>query len=240
MKSSHHTQLTQRFREAARQAENCITQKMGHASYTGSQRECLFLKNPVKHAILNEWIKENKKGLSYDEFVALLDALAHGQTVEERTSVGYLLQKFPKFRRQLNLQKLDEWLGDYEGWSEIDSLCQSAFDETDLLPRWAEWEALLKLFNSSDSISKRRASLVLLIKTLRKSDDSRAVQLAFQNILNLAHEKDILITKAISWLLREMTKLHAKQVVAFIDQHTEALPSIAVRETRRKLATGRK
>ena len=64
--------------------------------------------------------------------------------------------------------------------------------------------------------------------------------MAIQNIENIKHEKDILITKAISWLLREMTKNHKRLTGNYLKQNKDSLPGIAVRETTRKLETGRK
>lgn len=63
---------------------------------------------------------------------------------------------------------------------------------------------------------------------------------AFENILTLCGEKDILITKAISWLLRSLIKHHKYAVQEFLDENHEQLPPIAVRETIQKLKTGRK
>ena len=54
------------------------------------------------------------------------------------------------------------------------------------------------------------------------------------------HEKDILITKAISWLLRSLVKYHKNEVDQVIEQNKETLPKIAIRETKRKIETGRK
>jgi 3-methyladenine DNA glycosylase AlkD len=62
--------------------------------------------------------------------------------------------------------------------------------------------------------------------------------IAFQNIERLKSEKEILITKAISWVLRSMVKHHRPTLIEFMKE--KDLPAIAVRETRRVLETGRK
>jgi 3-methyladenine DNA glycosylase AlkD len=87
---------------------------------------------------------------------------------------------------------------------------------------------------------KRRASLVLLTRPLRESDDPRLARLAFAIIGRLKHEKDILVTKAVSWLLRALIKYHRREVEAYLEDNMDTLPKIAVRETRNKLQSGRK
>ncbi len=212
---------------------------MGGTNYSGSNRKTLLLKNEVKKQILKTWAKKHKD-ISYDELINLLDELVQGEYKEAATSVGFLLTLFKHHKKNLELKKIDQWLDYLVGWEEIDNLCQATFDAKDLLPRWSEWERLLKQLNQSKNISKRRASLVLAIKTLRSSQDERVVKLALDNIDNLKQEKDILITKAISWLLREMIKLHRQAVSDYLAQNKDTLPKIAVREVSRKLETGRK
>jgi len=237
--TSHHQFLLAQFKKASLKPENKISTKMGSANYSGSTRKTLYLKNGIKKQIIKDWAKQNHN-LDYQELTQLLDELARGQYKEETTSLGLILSFFKHHKSQLELKKIDQWLGQLHGWEEIDNLCQSTFDEGDLLSRWPQWQKLIKNFNQSPNIAKRRASLVLLIKTLRTSQDERVVNLAFTNIDNLKHEKDILITKAISWLLREMTKLHRQEVANYLEKNQASLPKIAVRETRRKLEKGRK
>ncbi|MBY0432537.1 MAG: DNA alkylation repair protein, partial [Cyclobacteriaceae bacterium] len=59
-------------------------------------------------------------------------------------------------------------------------------------------------------------------------------------IERLKIEKEILITKAISWLLRDLVKHHTKMVSQYISRNKNTLPAIAIRETLTKLKTGKK
>ena len=101
-------------------------------------------------------------------------------------------------------------------------------------------EKNISQFSMDKNIHKRRASLVLLTFPVRKSQDKRLSDLAFTNIEKLKNENDILITKAISWLLRSLIANHRKEVEIYIDKNINSLPKIAIRETKRKLTTGRK
>jgi 3-methyladenine DNA glycosylase AlkD len=56
----------------------------------------------------------------------------------------------------------------------------------------------------------------------------------------LKGERDILITKAVSWLLRSMSARHGPAVAAYLDASAASLPAVVVRETWTKLRTGTK
>ena len=128
----------------------------------------------------------------------------------------------------------------YLCWAENDVLCQSNFTAENILNRWSDWKKWLKEFNKSPNINKRRASLVLLTKSLRQSDDPRLSKLAFENVENLKGEKDILITKAVSWILRSLVTFHKTELLEYLDKNKESLPKIAYREALSKALTGRK
>ena len=81
---------------------------------------------------------------------------------------------------------------------------------------------------------------MLLTRPTRTSSDPRYRDLAFEVIERLKSERPILITKAVSWLLRSMAVRHGLAVAAYLDAQAASLPAIAVRETRTKLRTGTK
>ena len=119
-------------------------------------------------------------------------------------------------------------------------MCQSSFSADEILLNWVSWEKVLITFSKSDFISKRRASLVLLTKPVRDVRNDKFLKIAFRNMNKLKLEKDILIIKAISWLLRDMIKNYRDEVKNYLKKNRETLPKIAVRETTRKLETGKK
>jgi len=226
---------------------NMIQQKAGQdadeaargSSYGGHEDLNYDLSRPEERQLAKDFLKTHPE-LTFAEFVALLDSLYTGESTNEKSVAGLLLENHTKFRKQLDPQKIDEWLDNLHGWCQVDSLCQSNFSATEVLNHWKDWKNLIKSLNRSKNINKRRASLVLLIKTTRKPETEKAAELGLEMIDNLKSEKDILITKAISWLLREMTKKHRDRVETYLKENKESLPAIAVRETTRKLETGTK
>jgi len=232
--NKHHEELLTRIKKVAEDLD-----KKQRKGYVGSGHRMYGLSNPQKRGICKQW-KEENNDILVDNFIDLLDSLFYGESYDEKTLAGLLLGYMTRQRKKINPEKLDEWLEELEGWAEIDTLCQSTFTAKEFLSDWKAWMGLLRKFRESENISKRRASLVLLVKPIREPGYQKLVDLAFENINHLKSEDDKLITKAVSWLLREMTKKYRQQVEDYLDENEDSLPAVAVRETRRKLETGKK
>ena len=183
----------------------------------------------------------NKNSLSEEETIDLLNSLyQNGTTYTEIAVAAVILGLSKTLLKNLNPIHLDLWLNYTCGWAENDVLCQSNFTSEILLSNWKVWQKILKQFNQNSNINKRRASLVLLTKSLSQSDDPRLSKLAFENIENLKPEKEILITKAVSWALRSLVKFHQTEVLDYLEKNKDTLPKIAYREAFSKATTGRK
>jgi 3-methyladenine DNA glycosylase AlkD len=215
------------------------TSHSGNSSYLGNGHFSYHLSNPVKRDIAQRFVRKHKE-MSFGEFSALLDELFAGPSYDEKSFAAMLIGYSHGHRKQIAATRLDRWLDHLAGWAEIDSLCQSNFTAEDMLAHWGEWKKFLATSAKSKSISKRRASLVLLTGPIARSADERLLRVAIQNIETLKCERDVLITKAISWLLRSMVKHHRREVLVYLNENADSLPAIAVREATRKLTTGRK
>ena len=212
----------------------------GQENQSGSSHLHYRISVPDMREMVLTWKALHGKSLTYDDWLSLLDALYHGESLQEHMLGGMLLAQYPKYRRKLPLSQLDIWLGQLEGWKEVDYTCQSVFTAKDMLPRWDEWQPFLRILSQDEHISKRRASLVFLVKPVREVAETTFWKVAEENIERLQHESDKLITKAISWVLRESIKQQRAHVEAYLEKHEAKLPAIAVREVRKKLTTGKK
>ncbi len=210
----------------ARAGEGTKLQKEREQRYDGTSKFCYCINQPTKTEIIKRWIKEHPN-LTFSEYSDLLNKLFNGNSHDEIIIGGKLLSFLPKLRSQLSSKVLDHWLNHVEGWLEIDSICQSNFSANELLDNWDQWEELLTGFSKDNNVAKRRASLVLLTAPVRKSSNQQLVDMAFLNIERLKAEKDILITKAISWLLRDLIKNHKKQVENYLSKNSTTLPKVA-------------
>lgn len=209
------------------------------STYSGSSRRHHGLSNPTMRDFVKQWADEHPN-LSYDEWQATLSDLYHGESIDERCLAGFMLGHYTQFRKQLPLSVLDTWIGQLEGWREIDTTCQSNYTAKEVLSQWEVWQPFLQEWVQRETIQHRRASLVLLVKPVRDSTDERLITTALANVERLKHETDKLITKAISWILREAIKRHRKTVGDYVAKNEDTLPAIAVREFTKKYETGKK
>lgn len=209
------------------------------SNYSGSSHPRYGITNPQTHQLFKEWLAFHKD-LSEADFQELVDSFYHGESTDEKKLGGYLLAAFPNYRHNIHIADVKDWLLQLEGWEEIDGLCQSNFTEKDILANWEEWSSGLAAFASSDNVNLQRASLVLLTKPCAHCIDERLISLALANIDKLKLHKEILVTKAISWLLRDISRSNKQVIQEYLDRNKDTLPKIAVREVSRKLATGKK
>ena len=208
-------------------------------SYIGTKKFGYPIDTASSRKLIKEWLKKHPE-LSEKEFSGLLNSLAFGKSHNEITTIGKLLEYCPDLRKKIDPKLLDNWLDHTEGWAEVDTICAGTFTAGDYLTNWTNWSKWILKFAKDNNVHKRRASLVLLVSPVKQSSDSKLSGIAFENIERLKTEKDILITKAISWLLRHLIQNHRKEVEDYLLKNADSLPKIAIRETRNKLKRGRK
>lgn len=207
------------------------------AHYLGTTHRVLNASMPDLHKIASSFKKEHKT-LTSHEYLSVLNELFAAPSFEEKVMGSLILGSFPKLVPHIPETKLDAWLLTLTGWAEVDIFS----DEVDkwLSSNPKEGVALLKRWNKDAYLEKRRASLVVLCRTLRHDPDPKWKTLGLDFINNLTHEKRVMITKAISWILRAMIKYHKDDVRSYLNENLTTLPKIAIREVTRKLETGRK
>ncbi len=235
MPGVHHEELLAELQRVAGAGEPWE----GIQRYLGTSKRCYPMNSRGWTQIVKTFLARHPD-LSPAEYAGLIGSLCRGQSFDEFALAGRLLQARPRLRKQLDPALVWGWLDGVEGWAETDSLCQSHFTAAEVLDRWDDWRDLLSRLVVDGNVHKRRASLVLLTKAVRESADERLAEVAFANIDRLKGERHILITKAVSWLLRELIKHHRERVAGYLEANEGALPAIAVRETRNKLRTGKK
>lgn len=235
MRNKLHSQILNLIKENS----GTPTQHTFLDSYLGNNHPRYPINVPTLRLIAKEWSKSNRQ-LSAKEFQKVIDSLIHGKSATEKKMAGILLDLSTKEQRKFDPICFEKWIDQLIGWAEIDSVCTGSYPASEIPANWETWSRLLTKFSKSKNINKRRASLVLLCSPMRKAADKRLADMAFANGNRLKHEKEILITKAISWLLRSMIKHHRKEVAAYLKENDESLPKIAVRETQKVLDTGKK
>jgi 3-methyladenine DNA glycosylase AlkD len=208
-------------------------------NYLGNTHPRYAIDNPTMRQLAKTWAREHKD-LTPKEFQSVLTSLIHGKSGTEKFFAGILLDYATKDQQSFDPECLEDWLDQLVGWAEVDTLCTGHYTIKAIPENFGVWKKILIRLSKSKNISKRRASLVLLCSPLRRLQDDRLVEIGLQHVDRLKHEREVLITKAISWVLRSMILKNRPSVKEYLSKNRSSLPSIAVRETDLKLKTGRK
>lgn len=208
-------------------------------NYLGTPHVRYAISNPTLRMIAKMWMREHRH-LDPEAFAAVLDSLIKGKSSTEKMLAGMLMDYSSKHQRNFDPILLDDWLEYLVGWAEVDTVCTGDFIATQLGTYWPQWRKLITVLSKSSNINKRRASLVLFCSPLSRTQDDAIAEFALKIVTKLQPEKAVMITKAISWVLRSLIRHHRELVSEYVTLNAATLPKIAVRETLIKLETGRK
>src|SRR5688572_2191570 len=207
--------------------------------YLGNSHFRYPISAPILRQIARDWMKAHRD-LSAKDFATLLTDLIEAESATEKTMAGILADYATADQRKFNPSLFDKWLNHLEGWAEIDAICTGKYAATEVVNQWNKWKPLLIKFSKSKNINKRRASIVFFCSPLSKIESNEISQAALQIVDTLKSEREILITKAISWILRSMVRYNREMVEEYLRENGASLPKIALRETLVKLQTGKK
>lgn len=208
-------------------------------AYTRSPHIHLGVSTPELRRVAMRWLR-SKKSLPAAELLVVADSLFSSSYHDEKTLGALIIGYSKAARTAATPERMESWLDHLIGWAEIDALCSNAFQAEDFLDDWPTYDTWLTHLAADPNINKRRGSLVLLTGPVRRSADPRLSAMAFANLRSLQREREILITKAVSWLLRSLIHWHRQAVVQYLDANRAELPAIAIREISTKLRTGTK
>jgi 3-methyladenine DNA glycosylase AlkD len=225
--------------ELIKENSGAATQHTFLDGYLGNSHPRYPINAPTLRAIAKNWMRAHRP-MSAKDLASMLTSMAEGKSGTEKVMVGVLLDNATKEQKQFHAKLFDRWLDELVGWAEVDSVCTGKYCLTEIPENVAQWKKILTAFSKSKNINKRRASIVFLCSPLAQCDDPALAEIALDNIERLKGEKEIIITRAISWVLRSMVKHHRNALESYLKKNEKTLPSIAVRETKVKLETGTK
>lgn len=235
MKNNHHKEILKLIEGNSGKA----TQHTFLDSYLGNDHPRYPISAPVLRSIAKDWMRAHRD-LSSQEIADMLTSLIEGKSSTEKCMAGILLDATTRDQRKFDARLFDKWLDHLVGWAEVDSVCTGKYTISEIPVNIRQWKPMLAKFSKSKNIQKRRASLVLLCSPVSQARYGELAVIALANIDRLKGEKEILITRAISWILRSMIRHHRDLVTSYLKENAASLPKIAVRETMIKLKTGTK
>lgn len=202
----------------------------GGAAYLGTDQEFLNVRAPDLRKLARELCDD----LPADWRTCAL-ALWERHIFDVRNLAVEIAVRHRKDFQKSDWNRFKPWLDESVGWAMIDRLTTDLY--ADLLDCFPDYADKCLVWAKSGNLWLRRASLAVFCRPARKG---QFVEHAFVNLERLAADSDPMIYKAVSWLLRNLTKTHRSLVEAFLRDHESVLAKLVLREVRTKLETGKK
>ena len=161
-----------------------------------------------------------------------------GAGVVSKRALGLeILRLHPDIVRNMERDHFDRWRLDIDNWAVCD------FVGTRILGPWVAAEpedrlTYLERLVGDPHLYSRRLGLVASVHL--NSGGTEYGEWTLGQVDRLIDERDPMITKAVSWSLRQMIKHQASDVETYVDSRADRMAALPRREVRNKLNTGRK
>jgi len=150
-----------------------------------------------------------------------------------------LIHHHPGALSRLNAKQLERLGRGMASWSAVD--CFAVYLAG---PVWRERQVPKRLIHGWARATDRWWRRAALVSTVPLNNKSRGGTGEARRTLEvcrlLEHDRDPMVTKALSWALRELAKRDSRAVRAYIAKREQVLPALVLREVKNKLRTGLK
>jgi 3-methyladenine DNA glycosylase AlkD len=127
----------------------------------------------------------------------------------------------------IQLQILPLWVEKVDIWAHSDSLSKYLTRLLEHKTTHKELLTILKTWNSSSNLWKRRQSLISLYYYARTKTEFINYEISEKLISNLLLDNEYYVQKAVGWALRESFNVYPKQTFEFIKQNIKSISSVA-------------
>ncbi|RPI22658.1 MAG: DNA alkylation repair protein [Acidobacteria bacterium] len=195
------------------------------------------VRTPDLRKIVRSWVQTHRH-TPWPEVLSLVESLTCAPSQEERALAIVLLQSNPGRIPELEWDHFDRWRKLLDNWALTDGLGTIAFGpwiKADAASRVARLSFLIR----EPDVWSRRLALVATVP-LNRDRRTALPDLSLALVDQVKHEREPMVTKAVSWVLRELTKTHRDRVFDYVEKNRRLLAPLAIRETENKLRTGLK
>jgi 3-methyladenine DNA glycosylase AlkD len=179
------------------------------------------------------------KQVARENLMALVEALWAGESREERLLAIYLLDRYKRWIPDLTWAHFEHWRQGVDNWEVGDGLAHWVLAPWLLADPHGRLDHLRDLI-ADENIWSRRLALIATVPINRGCTGFTVPDLTLKLIDQVKEERHPMITKAVSWALRELTKTHPARVQAYLDDYRDVLAPHAAREVENKLRSGLK
>jgi 3-methyladenine DNA glycosylase AlkD len=206
--------------------------------YYPSSMEIIGVKVPDQRVVVKELLKK-LKGKDVEDVIRISKRLVETDIFECQQVAYEILDKNKKARGALTQKDLEDLRKGLDNWVSVDTysgyLAGVAWREgtlsDDVIEKWAH----------SDNFWERRTAVVSTVALNQKARGGTGdVKRTLWICEMVASDKQNMVAKALSWALRELSKVEREPVIEFMEKYDDVLPSRVKREVRKKLETGKK
>jgi 3-methyladenine DNA glycosylase AlkD len=172
---------------------------------------------------------------------AIID-LARRMVRHDTTEARFVAYELVEFHRAASLALTAAIIRDlgsgFAAWADVDSFAHSIAG-----PAWKRGQlsdATVLVWTRSRDHWWRRAALASTVTLNRKPVADQSVERTLAICAQLVTDREDLVVKAVSWALREASKVDPQRVRSFLTEHDETIAPRVKREVMNKLRTGRK
>jgi len=182
--------------------------RKGNEMAVPSGMKSLGVRVPILRKIAKDWLKNNKE-VSDKEFLDLIQVLWKQPLFELRSLAQELLMAHKRFLKKFAWKVGESWLNEVNNWVHGDVLSSQILG---FLVLWDQsYLKNLKSYLQKPGKWHRRAAIISLLQLIRKKEIKPKEVLAMIEVIK--KDKDPMIQKAISWVLREMIRAGFNQEV---------------------------
>jgi 3-methyladenine DNA glycosylase AlkD len=182
------------------------------------------VKVPIVYKIAKKYWKQAKL-LNKKEIFGLCEQLFASNYTEESFVVSSWLPEYIENLVPSDLAIFKTWIEKYiNNWAKCDGFCNHTVG--DLIKKFPQTVGELKSWAKSDNRWLKRASAVSLIVPAKKGC---FLQEAFEISGELLTDKDDMVQKGYGWLLKEESRMHQKEVFAYVLKNRKLMPRTALR-----------
>ncbi|MBT4125601.1 MAG: hypothetical protein HOJ22_10040 [Chloroflexi bacterium] len=137
-----------------------------------------------------------------------------------------LLDKYSKLLEPEDLNFIADLIGKCHTWALVDPLSGPAGRLVEQgLP---DVGGILDSWSRDANFWLRRFSLLVLMRSLRESDDEWSRFVGYAD--SMIEEKEFFVRKAIGWVLRDLSKIRSEPVAAYVRRHMSVISGVTFRE----------
>lgn len=223
--------------EDLKEYEDHERKKMSEGYYPSSM-SIIGVKVPDQRKVVRS-LRSRIKGSDPQEVLELSISLVD-QNIFECQQVAYeLLSKEKRTLALIGKEELDRLAKGLDNWVSVDTysgyLSGVAWREgripDELIQEWAR---------SKDRWIRRSALVSTIALNQKARGGSGDIKRTLMICTMLVSDDDDMVVKALSWALRELSKIDRDPVIQFMNDHDEVLANRVRREVWRKLETGKK